>query len=290
MQAVNLYIRANQQDYADDEAKILFALSYMTEGLPAQWAKNFVAEADNRDDESFGTWAAFKTSLKSSFENKNKRKDALAKLQALKQGTQTAEEFFQRFDLVRREAEVTDQNQLIDLVERAISREILTQIYSRGEALPTTYEDWKTKVIELDALQRRLKAITSSTNTWRPTQQTQSRPLPTPPNQQPAIPTPPQNQWAPGSGTTYGGLGKPMDLDAAKAKGVCYKCAQRGHIGKFCPNRKAPAQARQQVQGTPFDVRKFSYEEMKKFATDWREADEERRKKEDERTEFLKGF
>ena len=29
-----------------------------------------------------------------------------------------------------------------------------------------------------------------------------------------------------------------MDIDKAKALGLCFKCGQRGHIGRFCPNKR----------------------------------------------------
>ena len=75
---VDIYIRGNSVDLETDSDKILFALSFMTSGIPAQWARNFIMTAT-----TLGTWDKFKVKLSSSFENKNKRKDAAAKLNAL---------------------------------------------------------------------------------------------------------------------------------------------------------------------------------------------------------------
>ncbi|KAI9070044.1 hypothetical protein FKP32DRAFT_1558554 [Trametes sanguinea] len=41
-----------------------------------------------------------------------------------------------------------------------------------------------------------------------------------------------------GTGVTFGGTGQPMDIDAARRRGMCFTCGQRGHIQRDCPNRK----------------------------------------------------
>jgi hypothetical protein len=311
MMATELYIRANPKGFPTDESRILFALSFMTEGQPVPWSLDFNESVLNADVVNFGTWAAFKEKLKASFEDKEKAKNARTALHQLKQGTQTAEEFFLQFELLRRAAGITDEGELVAFLEGgAIDKKILTQMYYSNTELPATYDDWKKKIIAIDGLHRRMKM-------WdTPGPRPAYRPLPTPPRQaqwnpprqqapyQPAASSSSSQNWRPGTGKTYGGLGKPMDLDEAKRLGVCLKCGQAGHIGKWCPNARPPAQTRQQEyfplpppqqyymppahqqqqpqqqvvgpsSSLPFDVRKMGYEDMKKMVDTWQ--DEQKR-------------
>jgi hypothetical protein len=306
MMATELYMRANSSGFPNDEKKILFALSFMTEGLPVTWALDFNEEVMAADVWNFGTWAAFKTKLKATFEDQERSKNARTALHQLKQGTQTADAFFLQFDLLRRAAGITDDGELVAFLEGgAIDKKILTQMYYSNDELPVGYEAWKKKIIKIDGMHRRARMMETAGPRLA------YRPLPTPPRQtqwnpprqqaptQPAASSSSSQNWRPGTGRTYGGLGKPMDLDEAKRLNVCVKCGQHGHIGKWCPNARPPAQTRQHdfsllppspqfympppqqqqpqqpIAGSssslPFDVRKVGYEDMKKMVDTWQD-------------------
>ena len=196
------------------------------------------------------------------------------------------------------------QGELIAILEGgAVDRTIINQVYSSNFELPQDYADWKKKIIQIDGLRRRMKMNDAAAG-----QRPAYRPLPNPPRtaqwNAPRQHPPTQNvapaavsNWRPGPGRTYGGLGKPMDLDEAKRQNVCYKCQQPGHIGKFCPNYRPPAQTRQQEfsllplpqqyyvpptqqqqqqpiagpSSAPFDVRKIGYEDMKRMVDAWQD-------------------
>ena len=99
--SVQLYTLGNKRDFTTDESKILFALSDMKGGLAEKWANNFEDKVIDEKSGNFVTWAKFTAEMKGSFKNKNGRQDAQNKLEALKQGTQTAEEYFRQFELYR---------------------------------------------------------------------------------------------------------------------------------------------------------------------------------------------
>src|SRR3954464_9048329 len=45
-----------------------------------------------------------------------------------------------------------------------------------------------------------------------------------------------------GQGTTFPGLGQPMDVDRRHAKTVCYNCQGKGHMARHCHNPRVPRQ------------------------------------------------
>ncbi|TDL13462.1 hypothetical protein BD410DRAFT_707555, partial [Rickenella mellea] len=218
---VRLYLHANKEVIKDDEEKILFILSCMNEGLASQWAQNVFDVAMAQKPSSFGTFEAFEKDLKSSFEDPNKQRNAQIALSNTRQGLQeTAEAFFQRFELNRWTAGYTTgyDQYLMELLERNLKTDIVCTIYSQD--LPADYAGWKKKAIQLDQQGRRLRSMF-------PTTQSRGQYVPRPQNQNttPAVP-----QKTGGAQT----LGQPMDIDRRRKECSCYTCGVKGHIARFC--------------------------------------------------------
>ena len=110
-------MRANPKGFTTDKSKILFALSFMTEGMPVTWALDFNKEVMSKNVWNFGLWANFKEKRKASFEDKEKAKNACTALHQLKQGTQTANAFFLQFELLHRAAGISDDGELVAFFE-----------------------------------------------------------------------------------------------------------------------------------------------------------------------------
>ena len=68
----------------------------MTTGIPQQWAENWVESREN----GFGTWDNFEKEFKDMFINLNAKSDTQEALAHLKQGNQTTEAYFQRFEML----------------------------------------------------------------------------------------------------------------------------------------------------------------------------------------------
>jgi len=69
---------ANDAIYDTDIKKILFTLSYMTDGTPGAWAQYRIEQAQTQavnsiiPDAAWGSWNTFSTDLNTAFEDPNK--------------------------------------------------------------------------------------------------------------------------------------------------------------------------------------------------------------------------
>ncbi len=255
MCSVNLYIIGNAKAFPEDQDKIIFTLSYMKHGHAGAWAGNFTDRAIDGSD--WGKWDKFKASLTKSFADPNLTKHAVEKLETMKQGRQSADEFFQTFETYRRQAGYTDDKAhsayLIRLLEKAMNEELVNRVHT-AENPVVTYERFKDRAIAQDGVMRHLAEVHKT-------------------SRQPASPHPRAHYTSPpvhpqlqadrhaGSGITFGGAGQAMDLDKVLAEHRCYSCGMKGHMKRDCPSR-AKEQVRQIVGGMTEESRWIWLEQL----------------------------
>lgn len=209
------------------------------EGKATTWAENFMEEVMTAPPYDFGTSQAFGDKLREAFGDPNKRQTAQVELSQLKQGSMTAAEFFSQFDIAGRRAGhggTGSDQYLIELLEQNLNERLVDKIMEQD--CPDTYVAWKNKAQKLDALWRRRRAVKADQR--KGTAHTQQR------SQQSTQQTPAQTPAVrkDSTGVTFRGEGQAMDIDKARTLGLCFKCGQKGHIGRFCPN-KGMARVRQ---------------------------------------------
>jgi hypothetical protein len=289
---IQLYFQAYSATFNDDDKKIIFVLGYLREGLAAQLRQNFLEAHTNATTGilTLGTYASFLQELKDTFTDPNEATNQRQALEVLKQKSLTAEEFFLQFDTLRRAAGYGDATMhgqfLIGLLERNLNYALIDHIYNINP-LPTTYAAYKAAALTLDALHRRKEQI----------RQYRQNPHASHPHHHAPLSHNIDRRDA--SGVTFGGRGKPMDIDAqrygrrnrrrfhtrqlydpnqpsgsASAAGpsqpktdkpACFNCGSLEHFAKNCPEPKRQQQPRR------FDVRALSDDEKKEVLAELKE-------------------
>ncbi len=101
-------------------------------------------------------------------------------------------------------------------------------IYASDADTPGNYQEWKKQILRIDHNWRTRKAEQhgGKVTEWKQQAKANTTPMTTKGSQQQtSVP-----EKTTGTGMTYGGAGKPMDIDVVRAKMKCFGCGQPGHF------------------------------------------------------------
>lgn len=227
----SLYFHARKLDFQDDQDKISFALSYMKGGIAGPWADQVVEKYEEPDREPvFEDWDAFKEEFKAAFGDPNPAGTARYKMDQLRQGIHTADEYVASFRELVPKTGYNDAAH-VEKFERGLNPALVDKIYALPE-MPHTLKGWVEWATKLDRQWRQREAHKRTLTAPHPRQ-----PKPTPPPS-----TPPVKKETDVV---------PMEIDSGKQRRnfICYKCRKPGHIARNCQSA--------------VDVRNMDYESIK---------------------------
>src|SRR6202522_4221091 len=158
IQDCTLYLTLNGAVYETDEKKIIFMLSYMTEGTARARKEAFVRDIINSPTNDFGSLKQFTADLKKAFEASDSEGDARAKLRQLNQGKDSVDDYVAQFRILAGKARMTDNAALTEYFMEGINTGILQKIFAH-ENLPATITEWYERTLRCDSHYRRVQEI-----------------------------------------------------------------------------------------------------------------------------------
>src|ERR1700678_2329109 len=158
IQDCTLYLTLNRAVYETDEKKIIFMLSYMTEGTARAWKEAFVRDIINSPTNDFGSLKQFTANLKRAFEASDSEGDARAKLRQLNQGKDSVDDYVAQFRILAGKARMTDDAALTEYFMEGVNTGILQKIFAQ-EKLPATITEWYERTSRCDSHYRRVQEI-----------------------------------------------------------------------------------------------------------------------------------
>jgi hypothetical protein len=230
---LSLYFQARRFDFQDDQDKITFALSYMRGGTAGPWADQVIRQQDSSNvAQVFPDWNGFKEEFEKAFGDPNPAGTARYKMDQLKQGSHTADEYVASFRELVPKTGYNDEAH-VEIFQRGLNPILVDRIYALPE-MPQSLKGWMEWATKLDRQWRQREANKRSTVT----QQISKAPRLISPT--PSAPTAKKEPE-----------GASMEIDAGRQRKtiVCFKCRKPGHIARNC-------------QST-VDVRTMDYESIK---------------------------
>lgn len=155
-----------------NEKKILYALQGLYEGTAAGYRNSFLNRKYDHatDSYNFGTWQAFIDGLRTQFQSRTEKVQALQQLRKMKINMANTDilEFNQCFDYLLQEAGIEDDGHQAQLYEDAIPENLYDRIMLCPQQ-PATYAEWKTIMADLITSYQKMRMKRSRNYRFAPT-------------------------------------------------------------------------------------------------------------------------
>src|SRR6266478_1288763 len=233
--AVQLYLKGYVG--ANDITKIAMVVSRLDKGEANAWAQT---KRDELIDDMLTNWTTFSQELQERFSDPGRIAKIQNDIHNFIQGRMSAHMYIDKFEILKATSKTPEATALY-LLQRGLSREIIDCLYGSKEGIPGTYKGF---VQAVQVIGQNLDTTKSLRKALAHPEIRQSNVLSY------------HNQHT-GSGNTYGGMGKPMEIDKMSmncqgceecsttleidkvtSKTACFNCGKEGHWTKDCNQPK----------------------------------------------------
>ena len=164
LQDVLVYLTVNKEVYNNDEKKIAYLLSFMTEGDAASWKEEFLArkidEAEKNDtDLKLETFKEVKETIKKSFELFDGAGDALEEMKCLRMANNSnIDEHVAKFKMLVTRSGLSDLTAVMDFFREMLPTPLQKQVMTCKNS-PTTLKDWYEKATKFHLNWQKMQCI-----------------------------------------------------------------------------------------------------------------------------------
>ena len=239
LQDVLVYLTVNKEVYNNDEKKIAYLLSFMTEGDAASWKEEFLArkinEAEKNDtDLKLGTFKEVKETIRKSFEPFDGPGDALEEMKRLRMANNSnIDEHVAKFKMLVTQSGLSDLTAVMDFFRETLPTPLQKQVMT-CENPPTTLKDWYEKATKFHSNWQKMQRIFRTPA--QSTSQTKRK-----------FQFPMKKEQDPNA----------MDVDSMTTneraelmrKGAWFKCKKTGHRKDQCPDNELQKKTGKDVYG-----------------------------------------
>ena len=224
-----MHLQANRAIYDNNEKKVVFVLSFMTEGDAAIWREQWLddldakAKASNKTEMDFRTLAELITLLEKDFATYDAPGDALENMKNLQYDMKASiEDHISRFKTLLSQSGMKESISVIDYFRQMLPINLQRKIMLLDNP-PITLNDWYKWMKQVDNMYKKMQRMLGQTPEKKDTKEE------------------PKKQWNfPKKDPNA------MDVDAmtmeqrteAMKKGLCFRCSKHGHLNKDCPDKK----------------------------------------------------
>jgi hypothetical protein len=240
--ACQAYIRLRPDQFLDEQTKIQWAMTYMSQGRAQKWVGrvyHWESLPTNSRSDHFFDWDDFQSKFKIEFYPLHSDALATNKLEGTTyfQGRRPVDDYLDEFRDLITESGYTDPKTIVVKFRRGLRPAIADAVATMASGRPDDLDpdSWYEAAIRIDQNEAANEAFRSSHAMVKPRSTSEA------PSRSTHVGLTPQRTFSKFAHITpTPGSPVPMDIDAAKRTAKlptsCYRCGKVGHISKNCPS------------------------------------------------------